>query len=299
MGEKYGEKAHTLTINENGISAHSHPALSGNDTPDHTHDYATEGGTGPPWYAHADNQTYHYFSTYPNAASGGASARHTHAITVNNSGSANALSGHSTVQPSIVKLFAIKYTPVSAASDNTAKGTSISGYFATAPTGYLLEDGTAVSRATYSSLFAVIGTTYGAGDGSTTFNLPDSRGRVSVNKNSSDVEFDTIGEKFGVKVVTITGSETGTSVHSHTAASGTDSPDHTHQYSKEGGTGTWYSHTDTQGSHYFYTYVLNATSGASTRHTHTITVNNSVAANATSAHNNIQPSIVQMFAIRY
>lgn len=44
---------------------------------------------------------------------------------------------------------------------------------ATAPDGYLKCDGTAVSRTTYSSLFALIGTTYGSGDGSTTFNLPN------------------------------------------------------------------------------------------------------------------------------
>lgn len=49
---------------------------------------------------------------------------------------------------------------------------------ATAPTGWLLSYGQAVSRSTYSDLFAVIGTTYGAGDGSTTFNLPDLRGRA-------------------------------------------------------------------------------------------------------------------------
>ena len=42
----------------------------------------------------------------------------------------------------------------------------------TAPDGYLLCNGQAVSRTTYSKLFAVIGTTYGGGDGSTTFNLP-------------------------------------------------------------------------------------------------------------------------------
>lgn len=46
----------------------------------------------------------------------------------------------------------------------------------TAPTGYLECNGTAVSRATYAALFAIVGTTYGAGDGSTTFNLPDMRG---------------------------------------------------------------------------------------------------------------------------
>ena len=47
---------------------------------------------------------------------------------------------------------------------------------ATAPTGWLECDGSAVSRTTYSSLFAIVGTTFGVGDGSTTFNLPDLRG---------------------------------------------------------------------------------------------------------------------------
>lgn len=48
------------------------------------------------------------------------------------------------------------------------------------PTGYLQCFGQAVSRTTYAALFAVISTTYGVGDGSTTFNLPDYRGRVSA-----------------------------------------------------------------------------------------------------------------------
>ena len=51
---------------------------------------------------------------------------------------------------------------------------------ATAPLGYLLCNGSAVSRATYAALFAVIGTTYGVGDGTTTFNLPDLRGRAAI-----------------------------------------------------------------------------------------------------------------------
>jgi microcystin-dependent protein len=51
---------------------------------------------------------------------------------------------------------------------------------ASAPTGYLLCNGAAVSRSTYSALFAVLGTTYGSGDGSTTFNLPDFRDRFPV-----------------------------------------------------------------------------------------------------------------------
>jgi microcystin-dependent protein len=46
----------------------------------------------------------------------------------------------------------------------------------TAPSGWLDADGSAVSRTTYAALFAAIGTTFGSGDGSTTFNLPDMRG---------------------------------------------------------------------------------------------------------------------------
>lgn len=51
-----------------------------------------------------------------------------------------------------------------------------------APAGWLMCDGSAVSRATYASLFSVIGTVYGAGNGSTTFNLPDLRQRVPLGK---------------------------------------------------------------------------------------------------------------------
>src|SRR5262249_51641111 len=54
---------------------------------------------------------------------------------------------------------------------------------ATAPMGFLLCGGQAVSRATYAELFAAIGTTHGAGDGSTTFNLPDLRGRLAAGKD--------------------------------------------------------------------------------------------------------------------
>lgn len=53
----------------------------------------------------------------------------------------------------------------------------------TAPTGYLLCYGQAISRTTYSDLYAIIGTTYGVGDGSTTFNLPDLRGRGTAGKD--------------------------------------------------------------------------------------------------------------------
>lgn len=53
-----------------------------------------------------------------------------------------------------------------------------------APAGFLLCDGSEVSRTTYSSLFSAIGTTWGSGDGSTTFNIPDLRGRVSAGQDN-------------------------------------------------------------------------------------------------------------------
>lgn len=54
----------------------------------------------------------------------------------------------------------------------------------TAPSGYLLCQGQAVSRTTYSALFSVIGTTYGSGNGSSTFNLPNLQGRFALGKSS-------------------------------------------------------------------------------------------------------------------
>lgn len=54
-----------------------------------------------------------------------------------------------------------------------------------APDGWLLCDGRTVSRTTYAALFAVIGTTYGAGDGNTTFALPNLQGRVAAGTSSS------------------------------------------------------------------------------------------------------------------
>lgn len=53
-----------------------------------------------------------------------------------------------------------------------------------APAGWLFCDGSAVSRTNYAALFAAISTTFGAGDGSTTFNLPDARGRVTAGKDN-------------------------------------------------------------------------------------------------------------------
>jgi len=113
---------------------------------------------------------------------------------------------------------------------------------ATAPTGYLLCQGQAVSRTTYAVLFAVVTTTYGAGDGSTTFNVPNLQGKIPVGLNSADLSFDTRGETGGEKTHAISTAEM---------------PGHTHTF-----TGTAHSHTVDP------TSVTSSTTGA---HTHTVT----------------------------
>jgi microcystin-dependent protein len=68
-----------------------------------------------------------------------------------------------------------------AASPQTiAPGTMLMFGGATAPSGWLLCNGAAVSRTGFGALFLAIGTVYGGGDGNTTFNLPDMRGRAAV-----------------------------------------------------------------------------------------------------------------------
>ena len=93
----------------------------------------------------------------------------------------------------------------------------------TAPTGWLLCEGQAVSRTTFARLFDAIGTTYGAGDGSTTFTLPNLKGRVPVGRDDSQTEFDALGENGGAKTVTLT--EAQLPSHSHTT------PNHSHTFS--------------------------------------------------------------------
>ena len=84
-----------------------------------------------------------------------------------------------------------------------------------APTGYFICDGSAVSRYTYGRLFAVIGTTYGVGDGVTTFNIPNLKGRIPVGLDASQTEFDTLNEQGGAKTHTLTIAEMPSHNHSY------------------------------------------------------------------------------------
>lgn len=98
-----------------------------------------------------------------------------------------------------------------------------------APGGWLLCYGQAVSRTTYSALFSAIGTTYGSGDGSTTFNVPDLRGRVIAGQDdmggtSADrltdqtggIDGDTLGATGGAETHTLTVAQL--AAHTHTYA---------------------------------------------------------------------------------
>ena len=110
-----------------------------------------------------------------------------------------------------------------------------------APNGYLLCDGAAGSRSVYDLLFNVLGTIYGNGDGSTTFNLPNLKGKVLVCLDSAQTEFDVICETLGSKTNTLITSQlpahshTGTTDSAGTHTHNVTDPGHTHSSNATGG----------------------------------------------------------------
>lgn len=77
---------------------------------------------------------------------------------------------------------------------------SITGFAgAAAPSGWVLCNGAAINRTTYATLFAVIGEIYGVGDGSTTFNVPNLKGKTPVGLDAAQAEFDALAETGGAK----------------------------------------------------------------------------------------------------
>lgn len=96
----------------------------------------------------------------------------------------------------------------------------------TPPIGYKICDGSELSRTEYSELFSVIGTTYGSGDGSNTFNLPNRLGRLSIGYNSDDDDFNALGKTGGSKT--------------HTQTIG-EMPRHQHNIGRSGGLNPGYT----------------------------------------------------------
>lgn len=91
-----------------------------------------------------------------------------------------------------------------------------------APTNWFVANGQAISRTTYSILFTLIGTTYGVGDGTTTFNLPNMQGRVPTGYMPGNAKFDTMGETGGTETETLTTSQI--PAHAHDIPGGYVSP---------------------------------------------------------------------------
>tara|TARA_R110002012_G_scaffold238372_1_gene412161 strand:+ start:1284 stop:1865 length:582 start_codon:yes stop_codon:yes gene_type:complete len=109
---------------------------------------------------------------------------------------------------------------------------------ASVPSGFLECNGAAVSRSTYSALFAIVGTTYGAGDGSSTFNVPNLADNLPVGKSNNKA----VGSTGGAETVASTGNISGSTAnatistpqlasHSHGGASAFTPPATVHLYS--------------------------------------------------------------------
>jgi len=93
---------------------------------------------------------------------------------------------------------------------------------ASVPSGFLACDGSAVSRTTYSALFAVVGTTYGVGDGSTTFNVPNLAGRTVISKSNNQ----SLASTGGANCITPTGNISGAT--GNTTLTVNQIPSHSH-----------------------------------------------------------------------
>ena len=100
-------------------------------------------------------------------------------------------------------------------------GTVLMTAGSTADTGYLYTDGSAISRTTYSALFAKIGTTFGVGDGTTTFNLPNTAGVFPKFAGTQTISSKSFSGTLGAKVrdstaLPINGFQTGNESSAHT-----------------------------------------------------------------------------------
>jgi microcystin-dependent protein len=167
-----------------------------------------------------------------------------------------------------------------------------------APTGWLFCYGQAVSRTTYVDLFTALGTTYGSGDGSTTFNLPDLRGRVIAGKDdmggtsanrltdqSGGLNGDTLGDSGGSETHTLTTAQMPS--HTHTVNSVT----------------VYGASTTSSGSSYS---GLLYTNNPDTIPTRTATTGDGVNSHTASlantgsgaAHNNVQPTLILNYIIK-
>lgn len=156
-------------------------------------------------------------------------------------------------------------------------GTVIDYAGLTEPTGWLFCYGQAISRTTYADLFAVLSTTYGVGDGSTTFNLPDLRGRVVAGQDDMGGTSANrlTGASGGVNGDTLGGSG-GSETHTLTS---TEMPNHLHTFGPTGSSGSF--------------GMVDSVSASSSG------LRNTGSAGSGGAHNNVQPTFILNKVIKY
>jgi microcystin-dependent protein len=194
---------------------------------------------------------------------------------------------------------------------------------ATAPTGWLFCDGAAINKNTYGRLYEVITTSYGVGNGSTTFNLPDLRGRAAIGKSAGSSIGSTgtgamgavngtevsLGATEGQESVTLTAAQSGLAAHSHTASStGTHNhaitnTNHAHviyyRGAQPGVNGSSSAVRSADGGNPYTSPMESKGIGASVvNNTTGITITDATAAGAASAHNNMQACLATNFIIK-
>ena len=167
-----------------------------------------------------------------------------------------------------------------------------SAYYSNMPSGWIACEGQAVSRSTYSKLYNVISTIYGNGNGSTTFNVPDLRGRVVAGFNSSNSKFNSVGEKGGAETHKLTIAEMPSHNHSgNTSSAG----NHNHEMrgwrlTTNGGSYKVRSREDISGDGWD-----GANIGYAGNHYHSFSTSHS---GSTGYHNNLQPYMAIVYIIK-
>lgn len=162
-------------------------------------------------------------------------------------------------------------------SDGVPVGTIILYGSIFPPDNYVTCDGRALSRSTYNSLYSIIGTSFGSGDGSTTFNVPDMRGRVPVGVGAgAGLTNRVMATRLGAETHQLTANESGLRDHTHRQSYG----------------GCFRSAGGCESSN------RSAQGGSSTAGSLTTQGVNGGAQNALTAHNNMQPSIVLAYYIK-
>lgn len=158
----------------------------------------------------------------------------------------------------------------------------------TIPSGWLECNGMAVNRVVYAQLFSVIGTIYGEGDGSTTFNLPNISGKTLVGRDTNDTSFDTLGETGGEKTHTLTTAEMPS--HNHGGSIGSNRSSLAYQGMGYTSSGNPWVLVTSDSTHSGW---ANSTEVA--YHSHTLSIS---ATGDGGAHNNMPPYLVTRYIIK-